>query len=68
MQAVIVEGRAEWLTPTPADAKRLADANKKKYGYPTSASQYTSGVWGLKPKRVLAWTSFPKDATRFLFD
>lgn len=68
MQAVIVEGVAEWLTPSAEGAKRLAEANKKKYGYPTSPDQYSSGVWGLEPRRVLAWTSFPKDATRFLFD
>jgi nitroimidazol reductase NimA-like FMN-containing flavoprotein (pyridoxamine 5'-phosphate oxidase superfamily) len=68
MQAVIVEGRAEWVTPPAEDAKRLVEANKKKYGYPTSPSQYARGVWSLKPRRVLAWNSFPTDATRFLFD
>ncbi len=67
MRAVIVEGVADWLTPPEEDARRLAEANKEKYGYPTSASQYASGVWGLKPKRVLAWNSFPTDCTRFLF-
>lgn len=68
MRAVIVEGVAEWIMPAAEDAKRLAEANKKKYGYPTSPSQYEKGVWGLKPKRVLAWNSFPSDATRFSFD
>jgi nitroimidazol reductase NimA-like FMN-containing flavoprotein (pyridoxamine 5'-phosphate oxidase superfamily) len=68
MRAVIVEGVAEWLTPSAQDAKRLAEANVKKYGYPTSPDQYARGVWGLRPRRVLAWNSFPTDATRFLFD
>src|SRR5687768_8357879 len=45
MQAVIVEGMAEWLTPTDDDSNRLAEGNKKKYGYPTSPSQYSKGVW-----------------------
>lgn len=68
MRAVIVEGVAEWLTPSAEDARRLAEANKAKYGYPTSPSQYSKGVWGLRPKRVLAWNSFPTDCTRFRFD
>ena len=68
MQAVIVEGAVEWLKPSDDDAKRLADANKAKYGYPTSPSQYSSGTWALKPKIVLAWNSFPTDCTRFRFD
>ncbi len=66
-RAVIVEGVAEWLMPSAEDAKRLAQANKEKYGYPTSPDQYANGVWGLRPGRVLAWNSFPTDATRFLF-
>jgi nitroimidazol reductase NimA-like FMN-containing flavoprotein (pyridoxamine 5'-phosphate oxidase superfamily) len=67
MAAVIVEGEAEWLTPSIEDAKRLSEASKAKYGYAPSPEDYTSGVWGLKPRRVLAWNKFPKDATRFLF-
>ena len=68
MRAVIVEGVAEWVTPSAEDAKRLAEANKAKYGYPTSPSQYARGTWSLAPSRVLAWNSFPKDCTRFTFD
>ena len=68
MKAVIVEGTAEWILPSDEDAKRLADANNAKYGYGMTPAQYSKGTWGLKPKRVIAWTEFLADATRFRFD
>jgi hypothetical protein len=68
MAAVIAEGRAIWRTLTQAPAKRLAAASKVKYGYGPSASAYTSGVWALEPRRVLAWTHVAEDPTRFDFD
>jgi hypothetical protein len=67
MQAVIVEGAAEWVTPSPEDATRLAEASKEKYGYAPSPEDYAKGVWALRPRRALAWTEFPKDCTRFQF-
>ena len=67
MKAVIVEGDAEWLTPSPEVGTRLSEASKAKYGYAPSPEDYSAGVWGLRPRRVLAWNSFPKDATRFVF-
>ena len=33
--AVIVEGTAEWTTPSKADAQQLVKASKAKYGYST---------------------------------
>ena len=36
--AVIVEGVAEWTTPSKSDAKRLAAAATAKYGYSQSAA------------------------------
>jgi hypothetical protein len=51
-----------------SEARRLAAASKSKYGYAPPLSVYTSGVWTLEPQRVLAWTNFPRDATRFDFD
>jgi hypothetical protein len=65
--AVIVEGSAEWVTPSKALAQRLATAAKAKYGYPQSASSYLPGVWRLQPAKVLAWNTLYVDATRFLF-
>jgi hypothetical protein len=65
--AVIVEGTAEWVTPSKTLAHRLATAAKAKYGYPQSASSYLAGLWRLQPNKVLAWTTLYVDATRFRF-
>jgi nitroimidazol reductase NimA-like FMN-containing flavoprotein (pyridoxamine 5'-phosphate oxidase superfamily) len=65
--AVIVEGVAEVIVPDDAFAERLSELSKAKYGYGPPASVYRSGVWRLEPVRVLAWTQFPRDATRFTF-
>jgi Pyridoxamine 5'-phosphate oxidase len=65
--AVIVEGVAEWVTPSKTDAQRLAAAAKAKYGYAQSAASYQEGVWRLQPIKVLAWNTLYVDATRFRF-
>ena len=66
--AVIVEGRCEERFPDEALAGRLSRSSRAKYGYgPDPASYAESGVWCLEPERVLAWSQFPRDATRFLF-
>jgi nitroimidazol reductase NimA-like FMN-containing flavoprotein (pyridoxamine 5'-phosphate oxidase superfamily) len=64
---VVVEGRAEWITPSGKDAKRLAAASRAKYGF-APPNGYRLGVWQLRPERVIAWQGFPADATRFTFD
>jgi hypothetical protein len=66
--AVIVEGKAVWVTPSKAVARRLAAAAKAKYGYVQSAASYQEGVWRLQPVKVLAWTTLYVDATRFRFE
>ncbi len=66
--AVIVEGDAEWVTPSKAVAQRLAASAKAKYGYVQSAASYLEGVWRLQPVKVLAWTTLYVDATRFRFE
>jgi Pyridoxamine 5'-phosphate oxidase len=66
--AVIVEGVAEWVTPSKASGRRLAAASKAKYGYSQSAASYLAGVWRLQPAKVLAWTTLYVDATRFHFE
>jgi hypothetical protein len=69
MKAVIVEGEVQRSTPSASLAQRLADASRKKYGYGMDAGEYErAGVLTLRPRRVLAWMAFPKDATRFRFD
>jgi hypothetical protein len=65
--AVIVEGVAEWVTPSRAVAQQLVAAAKAKYGYAQSASSYQEGVWRLQPVKVLAWNTLYVDATRFRF-
>jgi hypothetical protein len=69
--AVIVEGPVGDETPERDVAERLAEANNTKYadyGYNMTADSYIkSGVTALRARRVLAWTQFPKNATRFTF-
>ena len=62
---VIVEGRAERLD-ADADPGRLAridDAYEAKYDI-----RHGTPVFAVHPRRVLAWTDYPADATRWLFD
>ena len=65
--AVIVEGQCELVTPDGPTVKLLIAASKEKYGYAPPAEGYAAGVWRLRPSKVMAWTSLPVDATRFLF-
>lgn len=68
LQAVIVEGRCEHIVPGDGLARRLSELSKEKYGYGPDPSSYaTTGVWRLRPERVLSWRRFPRDATRFVF-
>jgi predicted pyridoxine 5'-phosphate oxidase superfamily flavin-nucleotide-binding protein len=69
MQAVIVEGVVFRVAPTAELAQRMADAANEKYahyGLKNDAATYASAL-GLFPTRVLAWSAFPADATRFQF-
>ena len=66
--AVIVEGVAAWVVVEPETGQRLAKASKAKYGYGPSPESYAAGVWQIRPRRALAWASFPEDATRFVFE
>jgi hypothetical protein len=69
MKAVVVEGQVRRTNPSGTLAQRIAEASRKKYGYGPDAGAYEKeGVLTLFPRRVLAWTAFPKDATRFRFD
>ena len=69
-EVVIVEGAVEIEKPTEEMAKRLSDesfAKYSQYGRP-DPSMYVEGVSVLRPRRVLAWTSFTENATRFRFE
>lgn len=66
---VILHGRARPVKDLARHlTQRLADESRKKYGYGPSPEDYeTSGVFSFRPRKVLAWRQFPKDATRWAF-
>lgn len=68
--AVIVEGRARHFTPDEELARRIAAAGSKygPLGYAPKPEEYLTGTWAVEADRVLAWTAFPNDATRFRFE
>jgi nitroimidazol reductase NimA-like FMN-containing flavoprotein (pyridoxamine 5'-phosphate oxidase superfamily) len=69
-EAIIVEGAVEIEKPTEEMAALLSDeafAKYPQYGRP-EPSLYMGGVSVLRPRRVLAWTSFTENATRFRFE
>ena len=65
--AVILEGTCEIVVPDAAGVDRLEQASKNKYGYAPPPGAYASGVWCLRPAKVMAWTALPADVTRFRF-
>lgn len=68
---VIVDGQAEILRGIEADlAERLAAASNAKYPeYGMTPAFYRSnGAIAIRPRKVIAWTDFTKDPTRFRFD
>jgi general stress protein 26 len=68
-EAIIAEGEVEIEKPTEAMAARLSDASFAKYQYGRmDPSINLGGVSVLRPRRVLAWTSFTENATRFRFE
>jgi hypothetical protein len=67
-RCVVVEGEVRVSTTSPEEAKTLAAAFTTKYPeYGTADPVHYGEVAALHPKRVIAWTSFPADMTRFLF-
>jgi hypothetical protein len=69
MEAIIVDGVVQSESLDVAAAARLADASFAKYPQygRMDPSVYREGVLVLRPRRVLAWTDFGTDATRFRF-
>ena len=65
--ATIVEGECAVTKPSSETANALVAASKAKYGYSVPVEVYLGGVWCLEPTRVLAWSNFTEDATRFAF-
>jgi nitroimidazol reductase NimA-like FMN-containing flavoprotein (pyridoxamine 5'-phosphate oxidase superfamily) len=69
-EAIIVEGAVEIEKPDAEKAQRLSDASFAKYPQygRMDPKMYMNGVSFLRPRRVLAWTSFTENATRFRFE
>ena len=68
---VIVDGEAEVLTGVEMDlAERMAAASNAKYPeYKMTPAFYVSnGAIAVRLRKVIAWTDFTKNPTRFRFD
>lgn len=72
LHAVILEGKAEILQTSPerALAERISKGYQAKYahlGYaPTPDAWDAGGLFIFKPHKVMAWTKFPEDVTRWM--
>lgn len=63
---VIIEGVAEKLTEENADPallKRIDDAYEAKYNM-----RHGAPVWALRPRKAFAWTQYPTNCTRWIFE
>jgi predicted pyridoxine 5'-phosphate oxidase superfamily flavin-nucleotide-binding protein len=70
LQPIIVEGPVSALSFERDTAERLAAVNNVKYshyGMTATAETYRKGYCVLRAERVMAWNTFPEDATRFVF-
>jgi nitroimidazol reductase NimA-like FMN-containing flavoprotein (pyridoxamine 5'-phosphate oxidase superfamily) len=70
---VIVEGTCAPVgAPAPALAEAVADSCVRKYaehGYAPEPDQWDEGgLYAVAPRKVLAWTRFTDDPTKFLFE
>jgi nitroimidazol reductase NimA-like FMN-containing flavoprotein (pyridoxamine 5'-phosphate oxidase superfamily) len=69
--AVIVEGDADLVTELDdALVERLLAAYKKyvpTHGYEAQRSNWDAGIWRVRPHKVLGWSKFPADTTRWTF-
>lgn len=66
---VILHGEVEELNGEDGElSQRLADASNAKYGYGSKAEDYLAGgTFVFTPRRVIAWKTLFKDATRWEF-
>jgi nitroimidazol reductase NimA-like FMN-containing flavoprotein (pyridoxamine 5'-phosphate oxidase superfamily) len=69
-EAIIVEGTVQIEEASEELAARLSAESFSKYPQygRVDPSLYAAGVTVLRPRRVLAWTSFTENATRFRFE
>ncbi|HSL30202.1 MAG TPA: pyridoxamine 5'-phosphate oxidase family protein [Anaerolineales bacterium] len=65
---VILYGQAQLEIPNHALAVQLAKVSAEKYGYGPRPEDYEkTSVHVFRTHTVIAWTQFPKDATRWQF-
>lgn len=65
-EVVIIEGEFTVSNNlTPEAFARVQQSYKQRYEEYTPAA--ADGLYMIRPRKVLAWTSFPKDVTRFVF-
>jgi hypothetical protein len=72
-QVVIIEGVAEAVKnpPRTLGESLAADMGKKyaSFGYTPGPDQWDGGgLFVIAPRKVFAWTEFPKDTTRWRFE
>jgi len=70
-EVVIIEGRGREVPALEDGVAREILAGYAKYkaiGYEADAAIWTGGgLWVLEPVKAFAWSSFPKDMTRYTF-
>jgi pyridoxamine 5'-phosphate oxidase-like protein len=72
-EVIISEGTSKPAgRPSPELAIKIAEAYRSKYalmGYAPKADQWNDGgLYEFTPRKVLAWTSFTEDPTKFEFE
>jgi nitroimidazol reductase NimA-like FMN-containing flavoprotein (pyridoxamine 5'-phosphate oxidase superfamily) len=69
--AVILEGDADLVTRLDEGlVQRLLSAYRKyllNHGYEASRDNWVAGIWRVRPGKVLGWSRFPADTTRWTF-
>jgi Pyridoxamine 5'-phosphate oxidase len=70
--AVIVEGDAEKVLQLDDGLLQRLLAGYAKYkashGYQADAENWAEGIWRVTPRKVLGWSNFPTDCTRWTFE
>ncbi|CAN5708619.1 pyridoxamine 5'-phosphate oxidase family protein [soil metagenome] len=69
--ALILEGESELVTDLGGGLEGRLLVGYRKYvashGYEAQASNWAHGIWRVRPRKVLGWSDFPADTTRWTF-
>jgi hypothetical protein len=70
--AIIVEGDGQLVRQLDDDlTRRLLEGYAKykaSHAYEADADNWRAGIWRVTPHKVLGWSNFPADTTRWTFD